>query len=138
MSAILLSGKNLFQDQASVFQEEVRKDTCPFYHLENTTEPALAPLTPSPPPEDRWGHSTQLKSLPTPGPSEECTGPSSLAQKHRLGLSTHGWSVTCPCPPLDSSESLGTGRVHCVGCWLLGVVSKGIGLPQDGQVHHDL
>lgn len=39
---------------------------------------------------------------------------------------------------LDSSESLGTGRVHCMGRWLLGVVSKGIGLPQDDQVHHDL
>lgn len=38
----------------------------------------------------------------------------------------------------DASESLGTSRVHCVGCWLLGVVSKGIGLPQDSQVHHDL
>lgn len=60
VSGIWLSGMNLLQDQASVFLEEVRKDTRPFHHLENTTEPALAPLTLSPPPEDRRGHSTQL------------------------------------------------------------------------------
>lgn len=39
---------------------------------------------------------------------------------------------------LGASEGLGTGRVCSMGCWLLGVAGKGIGLPQDGQVHQHL
>lgn len=58
---------NLLQGQASVFLKEVGKDTCLFYHLENTTEPALAPLPPSPPPEGYGDKHSTSYLLPTRG-----------------------------------------------------------------------
>lgn len=91
MPAILLSCMNLFQGQASVCLKEVGKDTCLFHHLENTTEPALAPLSLSPPPEGYGDkHSTSYLCPHLACSSVECAGPASLMRKYRLAVSTHG------------------------------------------------
>lgn len=136
MPAILLSGTNLFQDQASVFSGGGKARRLPF----------LSP---------QKHHRASPSSTDPEFPHLKADGDTALnlcrhlaiCGVHRASLLSAEAQTGTQHPrlvghmslfSLDSSESLGTGRVHCMGRWLLGVVSKGIGLPQDDQVHHDL